>query len=61
MSNPKYKKLTRTEIVAAARCRELMPEKIQNAIVMYFRIFCIVFGFGFLIKGIVCIIWRTFH
>ena len=58
MKNPTYKKLSKAEKETAVHGREILLDRMYTG---YFRVFCIVVGFVFLIKGIVGIIWRTLH
>ena len=61
MREPKYKKITPAEKRDDEIQREFLPEKVLGIASSYFRVFCIVVGFGFLLKGIIGIIWRETH
>lgn len=61
MNNPRYKKISKSEQGDENLRREPLPGKVQDVFVSYFRVFSIVVGLVFIVKGMVGIIWRTLH
>lgn len=61
MNNPGYKKIPKSEHGDENIRREPLPGKALDVFVSYFRVFSIVVGLVFLVKGMGGILWRTLH
>lgn len=61
MNNPRYKKIAKSEVEGKSIRRERLSGEVQDVFGSYFRMYCIVVGIFFIVKGMAGIIWRTLH